>query len=400
MHKTGRYRPRAPLTQMPLAVKGLILIFSLCLFVRVLSTLGADTASKNYMAGLLSDGGVLSAILDFELGSPGKADQGVSLRSVILDPFISADNGAAPQEAAEASQEGTAEPSPSESASPETAFINASDAWLYYYHPENTGEAAPTPNVITKPAQATSPDTIQVFNKTDYTVDTQALLQEPLKIALTDGKPAVLIIHTHGSEAYLPDGKDQYYPSDPYRTQDKTQSVIRVGDELAAAFEAKGIAVLHDTGVYDYPSYQDSYNNSGAAIKNYLKKYPSIKIVIDLHRDAIEDSNGNVYKTCAQVGDTTCSQVMFVMGSNDPKRPHPNWHENLKLALHIEQKMNQLYPTLAKPIEISTLRYNQQLTLGSMIVEVGSIGNTLQESLAAVRYFGDAASEVLLKLYK
>ena len=212
---------------------------------------------------------------------------------------------------------------------------------------------SPTPNIITKPVQAVSPEAIAMDNKTDYAIDTAALLKEPLKVTLAENEPTVLIIHTHSSEAYMPDGKDQYVPSDPYRTQEKAQSIIRVGDELTSAFEKAGISVIHDSGVYDYPSYNGCYNRSYDAIESYLKKYPSIKIVIDLHRDAIEDADGNVYRTIAQVGNTTCSQILFVMGTNFSGLNHPNWKENLKLALHIEQEMNTLYPSLAKPIELS-----------------------------------------------
>ena len=172
-----------------------------------------------------------------------------------------------------------------------------------------------------------------------------------------------------------------------------------VGDELASEFVKRGIAVIHDRNVYDYPSYVASYSNSYEAIQSYLDTYPSIKIVIDLHRDHIEDDDGKVYRTIAQIGNTTCAQVMFVMGTDSSGLNHPKWDENLKLALHMQSEMNTLYPSLAKPIKLSEFRYNQQATTGSMIVEVGCTGNTLQEALTAARYFADAASNVILGLY-
>ena len=119
-----------------------------------------------------------------------------------------------------------------------------------------------------------------------------------------------------------------------------------------------------------------------------------------MHRDAIEGADGSVYKTIAQIGSTTCSQILFVMGTNYSGLNHPNWRENFKLALQIQKEMNALYPSLAKPIELSQYRYNQQATLGSMIVEIGTTGNTLQESITAVRFFADAAARVLIGLYK
>ena len=143
-----------------------------------------------------------------------------------------------------------------------------------------------------------------------------------------------------------------------------------------------------------------SYSRSYESIQSYLDMYPSIKIVIDLHRDAIQAADGTVYKTIAQVEDTTCAQVMMVMGTDAAGLNHPNWRENLKLALQLQNEMNTLYPSLAKPIWLSEYRYNQQATPGSMLVEIGCTGNTLEEALAAVRYFADAASNVILGLYE
>ena len=400
MRKTGRNDQRVSLFIPPLAVRGLALVFALCVLVRLISALGGGQ-EKSALFRFVSDEGAVRAVLNSELGFTGCTGQSVPLLSLFLDPSL-LDSGAPPSEAAAPS----ATPSPDGTA-PETGTVpgggasaaGSAEPWLYYMWNSSAGPS-PAPNIIEKPVQATSPDVIAVDNRTDYTVDTAALLKEPMKITLADGKPTVLIIHTHGSEAYMPDGKDQYIESDPYRTQDLTQTVIHVGNALAEAFEKAGISVIHDTGVYDYPSYQASYTNSYAAIQSNLKKYPSIKIVIDLHRDHIEDDSGNVYKTVAQVGDSTCSQIKFVMGTSFSGLKHPNWKENLKLALQIQQEMNTLYPSLAKPIELSQYRYNQQATAGSLLVEVGCTGNTLQESLAAARYFADAASKVLLGLYE
>lgn len=398
MLRSGRYRPHPAPTQTPLALKGLALILLACVAVRVVAALGGDTASREFAARFVSNHSVVESILEFELGTGAKNDGGVNLISLILAPSL---YDGVTGEAAQPS--GSASPPPSDAPSPSgadtgEAAAETDDYWLFYDKWANPVSPSPAPNVITKPTQPTSTESIAVNNKTEYTVDTDALLKEPLKLKLTENKPAVLIIHTHGSEAYLPHGTDTYVPSDPFRTQDISQSVIRVGEELAAAFEKAGIRVVHDTGVYDYPSYAGAYNRSYAAIQSYLKKYPSIKVVIDLHRDAI-GTEDTVYKTIAQFGDTTCSQLFFVIGTNASGLKHPNWRENLKLALHIQMEMNRLYPTLAKPIELSQYRYNQQATLGSMLVEIGCTGNTLQESLTAARYFADAASSVLLGLY-
>lgn len=392
MHRTVRYRTRSAI-RIPLAVKGLALIFILCVFVRAISALGADSASKDLMTGLASNNGIVNGILNFELGSGGRTDRDVTLASLILDSSILGTNG---QQEAEAAVSSAAPSAANDSHNGDAADTSGG--------PDNSGNgdssSGSTPNIITKPASQTDPAVIAVNNRTDYTFNTDALLKEPLNITLSGKSPSVLIIHTHSSEAYMPDGNDKYEASDPYRTEDKKYSIIRVGDELANEFSKYGITFIHDRNIYDFPSYQGAYNRSYDAIQSYLKKYPSIKIVIDMHRDAIEAADGSVYKTIAQVGNTTCSQILMVIGTNASGLVHPNWRENFKLALHIQKEMNTLYPSLAKPIELSQYRYNQQATSGSMIVEIGCTGNTLQESLTAVRYFADAASKVFRGLNK
>ena len=404
LRKSGRNEQRA-IYNPPLAVKGLALIFALCVLVRLISALSAGDAAKDSVFRFVSSDRAVEAVLTSELGAAAHSGQRVPLFSLILNPAL-LKNSAPAAEAAVSIGMTDESPVPSDPVTPggdtaaaSTSPAGVSDPWLFYMMDTPPSPSA-TPNIITKPAQSTEADVIAVDNRTDYAVDTAALLKARLKITLAPDKPAVLIIHTHGSEAYRPDGKDQYVESDPYRTQDMSQTVMHVGDTLTEVFEKAGISVIHDKGIYDYPSYQASYTNSNAAIQSILKKYPSIRIVIDVHRDHIEDDDGNVYRTLAQVGDTTCAQVKFVMGTNFSGLKHPNWKDNLMLALNIQKEMNTLYPSLAKPIELSQYRYNQQATPGSMIIEVGCTGNTLQESLAAVRYFGDAASRVILGLYE
>lgn len=256
-------------------------------------------------------------------------------------------------------------------------------------------EAAPAPAAKIRAADLSG--AAVVHNASGLDVDFDALAAEGLGLTLPAAGPQVLIVHTHSSEAYTPDGADSYVASDPYRTQDAGHSVIRVGDALAAALEAHGLTVLHDRGVYDYPSYTGSYSRSGAAVEQYLADYPSIRVVIDLHRDAL-GSGDVVYKTRAVVGAKQCAQVMMVMGSGANGLPHPNWRENLKLAMYLQNAVTARYPSLARPVELVEQRYNQQLSSGMLILEVGSNGNTLAEALTAVELFGDAAGEALAKL--
>ena len=238
-----------------------------------------------------------------------------------------------------------------------------------------------------------SADLVELYNKTEYTIDTAALLGEPLHLAPVGEGPQVLIIHTHGSEAYAQSDGDAYTSSDPMRTEDKTHNMIRVGTELAQRLEASGICVIHDTELYDYPSYTGSYSRTLDAIESYLAQYPTINVVIDLHRDAVDELT---YKTTATVDGASSAQVMTVVGTNFSGLEHGNWHENLKLAMHLQCAMLTRYPGLARPITISQYRYNQHATTGSLIVEIGYSGNTLSEALTAARGFSDALSDVLL----
>ncbi|MBQ6540804.1 MAG: stage II sporulation protein P [Oscillospiraceae bacterium] len=244
---------------------------------------------------------------------------------------------------------------------------------------------------------ATEGTQLEIRNKTGYAVDIGKLLGEELDLHIDPSSPQVLIIHTHGSEAYTPDGDDNYIPSDPSRTEDKSHNMIRVGDRLAELLTDRGISVLHDRELYDYPSYKGSYNRSMASIERYLEDYPDIKVVLDLHRDALEDENGNIHRIfCEQEGEP-CSNILLISGTDYSGLDHPRWRENLKFALHLQADMDEKYPGLTRPLKLSQYRYNQQATTGSLIVEVGTNGNTLRESLRAIEYFADCLGDVLLR---
>ena len=234
-------------------------------------------------------------------------------------------------------------------------------------------------------------------NQTDYEVDLEAVLAGGTALRLPSEGAQILIIHTHSSEAYTPAGLDRYEASDTHRTQDERYSVIRVGDELAAVWEAAGLRVRHDRGVYDFPSYTGSYARSGAAVQQALAEEPGIAAVIDLHRDAL--GSGDVtYKIMAEETGVVASQLMLLVGSDAGGLSHPGWRDNLAFALYLQRAANAAYPTLMRPVDLVPQRYNQQLSPGMLILEVGSRGNTLQEALAAVRLFGEATAPALLAL--
>ena len=236
---------------------------------------------------------------------------------------------------------------------------------------------------------------VYIENRPQLDLDVAALAEAPLELEIPEEGPQVLIMHTHGSEAYTPDGEDVYEPTGECRTADKTKSVVRVGEDIAKVLTEMGLSVVHDTALYDYPEYNGAYDRSLAAVESYLEQYPTIRVVLDVHRDALVGEDGTIYKPITTVNGEDSAQVMLVMGSN-ALYDHPKWEENLSLAVKIQAEMNTLWPTLARPIGLRENRYNQQLTTGSLLVEVGSHGNTLQEALAAARMFARAAGAVLL----
>lgn len=236
-----------------------------------------------------------------------------------------------------------------------------------------------------------------IKNLTGYQVDAASVALARPGLTLHADSPQILIIHTHSSEAYTPAGLDRYEASDSFRTEDTEYNIIRVGDELTSLLQAAGLNVIHDRGIYDYPSYTGSYNRSAEAIEEYLRQYPDIAIVLDVHRDAL-GSGDTVYKTMAEESGTCASQVMLLVGTDESGLEHPHWRRNLALALYLQKAVDDRYPTLMRPVELVQQRYNQHLTTGSLIVEVGSSGNTLQEALAAVRLFASAAAPALTEL--
>lgn len=208
--------------------------------------------------------------------------------------------------------------------------------------------------------------------------------------------PQVLIVHTHGSEAYTMPPGEEYEASSECRTTDCNYNVVRVGDEIAAALEEAGISVIHDATLHDYPQYSGAYDRSLATINSYLEQYPSISFVLDIHRDAISDGEGNMYKVVSNVAGVNAAQMTFVIGTDGGGLEHPNWRENLKLAAAVQQNLLDDYPTLMRPITVRNSRYNQHVTTGSLLVEMGAAGNSLDEALLSGRLLGQALAETIL----
>lgn len=236
---------------------------------------------------------------------------------------------------------------------------------------------------------------VYIDNDTNFDIDIASLLSEPLALAISKNEPSVLIVHTHTTESYTPDGQQQYSPDEATRTLDKTQNVVRVGEEITRVLTEAGISVLHDQSVNDHPSYNGSYTRTLGIIEDYLARYPSIQIVLDIHRDAMTKSDGTKLKLTADIAGTKAAQVMLVVGTSEGGLPHENWRENLKFALQLQTKLVAQYPGLARPINLRTERFNQHATPGSLIVEVGTDGNTLAEAVTAGQCFAAALADLL-----
>lgn len=235
---------------------------------------------------------------------------------------------------------------------------------------------------------------VSVYNHTDYTVDIPALLENAPQLSAAGEGPKVLIYHSHATEAYSMEGTDVYEPSGDHRTLDTDKNMVRVGEEMKAVFEAAGIGVVHDTTLYDYPSYNDAYNRSVQGLAENLKKYPSIVLALDVHRDALVASDGTIYKVVAGTVDD-CAQVMMLLGSDANGQVHPNWKVNLALALSIQSALADKWATLARPLVLRPTRFNQHLSTGTILVEVGTHGNTLREAITAARLYARTVVELM-----
>ena len=238
-------------------------------------------------------------------------------------------------------------------------------------------------------------DAIGIVGACSYQPDKQALLTRPSALSLSDDGPAVLIVHTHSSEAYTMEVGFEYQESDALRTLDERYSVIRVGDEIADILTEAGISVLHDTQPNDYPNYNGAYERMRQTIEGYLAEYPSIQMVLDIHRDAAEDADGNPVALTAEADGEACAELMLVVGTDEGGLSHPDWQENLANALKIQTLLNRSAPGLCRNLNLRTERFNQHETPGSLLVEVGASGNTLAEALRSARILGQALAVFL-----
>lgn len=232
--------------------------------------------------------------------------------------------------------------------------------------------------------------------RNDTDIDKSYLLEQCLKepaVELNVGaEPLVLIMHTHTTESYEAYAKEHYDESDSSRSTELSETVVAVGDKIAKKLTDAGIGVVHDTTVFDYPNYSGAYDRSAERIIEILEEYPSIEIVIDVHRDAIE-SDGVRYAPIAEIEGKTAAQVMIICGCMNV----PQYRYNLRLASRLQSIMETNYPGLTRPLLFSERNYNQELTKGSFLIEMGSSANSLEEALYSGELVGECLKELILE---
>ena len=331
------------------------------------------------------------ALLRWQLGDPGQPD-GLSAAAVLAlsqAPLLLS----ARQEISDLRQQAEEEP---ETPAPAPVTEPVQEEPQETPAPAGTDNGVPAKTLVpTDPSGYTVCGKVYISNSTKYTLSNEELLK-PFGAELTGEAPQILILHSHGSEAYTPAADDGIVWSGQCRTTDTRYNVVRMGDAMAEVFGQAGISVLHDRTLYDYPEYAGSYDRSLAAIDRYLKEYPSIRFVLDVHRDAIETSSGSQVKVISEIdGQGTASQLTLVVGSDGGGLSHPDWMENLRLAVAIQEQALTDYPTLMRPLLLRNSRYNQHATTGSLLVEVGTAGNAPEEAELAARLFAGEMVTVL-----
>lgn len=237
-------------------------------------------------------------------------------------------------------------------------------------------------------SQYLSRDGLYLYDRSKLGLTPAVLDEGGVDLTLGEG-PQILIYHTHGSEAYAQSDGETYTESDPYRTTDCTHNVVRVGEEMARIFRSYGFQVIHDTELYDYPAYSGAYERSGAAVRRWLEQYPTIRLALDVHRDALVGNDGAIYKLITQENGRRAAQVMLVVGTG-----HDGWKDNLALGVRVQRELLADYVTLARPVVLRSGKYNQDCLSGSLLVEVGGHGNTLTEALAGAQLFAVSAAQV------
>ncbi|MBQ8848953.1 MAG: stage II sporulation protein P [Clostridia bacterium] len=244
-----------------------------------------------------------------------------------------------------------------------------------------------------------------IHNSTGLTPDTEALLDmelgygTPLEYLSVSSAPTVLIIHTHGTESYSEDGAISYKDDggELARSSDTDKNVIAVGKVLSDSLRKKGIISVHSEVMHDAEGYRDAYARAEETIRLYLDRYPTIKLVIDIHRDSVIKSSGELVRPVTVVNGTASAQIMCVVGSNWGGEENDRWETNLALALQFREELNGQYTNICRPVYLKSSTYNQEIAPYSLLLEIGSSGNSLEEACIAAEAAAEAIATVLMK---
>lgn len=248
-----------------------------------------------------------------------------------------------------------------------------------------------------------APSSIVYINESKYTPDVNSLINNeyPIKYTKTVSdsdvfEPLVLIIHTHGTECYTPEGQDTYTPDTPTRSENTETNVVAVGRTLYNTLTEAGVPTVHCEIMFDAQSYSDSYDLSEKAVMEYLAKYPSIQYVFDVHRDSIVRENNEKIKPVVEINGKLSAQAMLVVGTDSSGADHPNWMDNLTVASYFQHNLIQKYGNIMRPINLRSASFNAEHTPGSILIEVGTCGNTIEEAQYCVSLLGDVIAYTIL----
>ena len=296
------------------------------------------------------------------------------------------------------SKDGTEEPAePSSAPTPKRPASSAEKPTDVVEKPADTthsGDSYPVVETMVHNGNM-SYENISIRNTAGIDIDAAALLSSDLPFDIEDNRTVqVLVYHTHTCESYLDDDSGVYYDDYYPRSTDPEKSVAAVGEELVNTLKEHGIGAVHDTTLHDYPSYDGSYARSWETIRKYKEKYPSIKITIDLHRDAMTSQDGTKYKPTFEHEGDKAAQIM-IMSGYDTDGGFDFWDENLIFAMQLQKRCEDMFPDMTRPLNFGEFTYNMNFNNGSLLIEVGTDGNTVDEARRSGAYLGEAMADLL-----
>ncbi len=237
----------------------------------------------------------------------------------------------------------------------------------------------------------------QVKNCTDKPNDElykESLNEPDFTIEKTSEEPQILIYHTHTTESFEKEEKQWYDSTFPCKTTDSSMNMVAVGDEICAELDKAGIGYVHDRVIHDYPSYDDAYDSSRASVSELLERYPSIKVVLDVHRDGIEREDGTRLAPMCEIDGSKAAQIMIISGCDDGTMGMPQCMKNFRFACLLQRSLEADWPGLTRPVLFDYRHYNQDLSTGALLIEVGSQANTIDQVCRTARMIGRTLGEL------